>query len=660
MKQLLLTLCMAAAIAQTPDALLGSALHQERVAGNLQAAIDGYKKVLAAKGVSRATAAQAQYHIGLCYERLGNQEARKAFEAVVKNYADQQVIAGQARARLAPAAASGERAVWTGPAVDIFGRISGDGRYLTYVDWDKTGNLMLHDMTTGEDFSLTGKKSWDDPVSGSAGYSTISPDGKQIAHLWDNELRLTAFTTAPIANFRILSKIVERPFDWSPDGRLIAVHVREGQKFSVGVLSVADGSYRKLNDATYAGPRNMVFSKDGRHLVYDLREAKTPEYLDIYASAVDGSSTQTLLNSAADERVVGFSADGKQLLYTSNLNRTVDLWAQPFNSGKLEGTARNLKADFGRVWIQGVAADGTIYATRSIRGKDMYVAPLDLTVGKLTGPAKALNAFPYRGWPAWNAAGTELAMVDCAQFGAEGCLIQVWSKQSGSVRAIRHGLMYVNYPTWTSDGGAMVTGGRDYDGNNAIYQVNAADGAYRSVGTPNARFGLWRTDSEGRMLQIGAGGSEFPVSEIDLASGVRKELSRIPRSVLRPGISPDGKTIAFVGRQGEILTTPTTGGAPKQIGRLPVAPARGAIGALDWTQNGRGIFISIIGPQPAGAQFWLATMDGAVKRLDIDTRGWEAPFNGSIAVSPDGTQIAFQMGSNHSEVWAIAANLPKP
>ena len=89
------------AMAQTPEALLGAAMHEERVTGNLQAAIDGYRKALAAKGVSRQVAAQAQYHIGLCYERLGNQEARKAFEAVVKNYGDQKQIVEQARARLA-------------------------------------------------------------------------------------------------------------------------------------------------------------------------------------------------------------------------------------------------------------------------------------------------------------------------------------------------------------------------------------------------------------------------------------------------------------------------------------------------------------------------------------------------------------------------------
>jgi hypothetical protein len=48
---LLLAALAAPAPAQTtntPEAQLGAALHEERVTGNLQAAIDGFKKVLAA------------------------------------------------------------------------------------------------------------------------------------------------------------------------------------------------------------------------------------------------------------------------------------------------------------------------------------------------------------------------------------------------------------------------------------------------------------------------------------------------------------------------------------------------------------------------------------------------------------------------------------
>ncbi|MEK7407424.1 MAG: hypothetical protein AAB225_20295 [Acidobacteriota bacterium] len=60
------------------EALLGAAIHQEEAEGNLEAAIATYKKVLAQYGSNRPLAARAQYRLGLCYEKLGDAEARKA------------------------------------------------------------------------------------------------------------------------------------------------------------------------------------------------------------------------------------------------------------------------------------------------------------------------------------------------------------------------------------------------------------------------------------------------------------------------------------------------------------------------------------------------------------------------------------------------------
>jgi len=51
----------------TPEALLGSALHQEEAEGNLEAAIAIYKKLMSEQGIDHALAAKAQLHIGLCY-----------------------------------------------------------------------------------------------------------------------------------------------------------------------------------------------------------------------------------------------------------------------------------------------------------------------------------------------------------------------------------------------------------------------------------------------------------------------------------------------------------------------------------------------------------------------------------------------------------------
>ncbi len=83
------------------EVLLQAAQNTELVQGDLEAAIGQYKKILATYGGSRAVAAKALVRMGHCYERLGNAEARRAYERVVREYVDQSEAAGEARARLA-------------------------------------------------------------------------------------------------------------------------------------------------------------------------------------------------------------------------------------------------------------------------------------------------------------------------------------------------------------------------------------------------------------------------------------------------------------------------------------------------------------------------------------------------------------------------------
>src|SRR5438128_11618389 len=86
---------------KTPESLLGAALHQEEVQGDLKGAISAYQKVLATPGVSRKTAAEALVRLGQCYEKLGDAESRKAYERVLREYSDQRQASAEARTRLA-------------------------------------------------------------------------------------------------------------------------------------------------------------------------------------------------------------------------------------------------------------------------------------------------------------------------------------------------------------------------------------------------------------------------------------------------------------------------------------------------------------------------------------------------------------------------------
>src|SRR5690242_5693269 len=93
---------------------LQAAIHTEMVDGNFKAAIEQYKK--AAQSTNRAVAAKALVRMGECYEKLGDSEARKAYERVVREYADQKEATAAANTRLG---AISKSAISAGPVTRV-------------------------------------------------------------------------------------------------------------------------------------------------------------------------------------------------------------------------------------------------------------------------------------------------------------------------------------------------------------------------------------------------------------------------------------------------------------------------------------------------------------------------------------------------------------
>ena len=177
---------------EPPAVLLERAIQLETVDGDLAAAIKIYQQIIAQNGNNRAVAAKALLHLGGCYEKLGQDEARIAYEQLARDYADQSEQAKEARNRLAalakPALDGNEptfatRLVWTG-ADGVFGNApSPDGRHITYVDWE-SGNLAIRDLKANTSRLLTNEGTWEEPSQ--IAYTSIwSPDGKQIAYHWE-------------------------------------------------------------------------------------------------------------------------------------------------------------------------------------------------------------------------------------------------------------------------------------------------------------------------------------------------------------------------------------------------------------------------------------------------------------------------------------------
>ena len=103
---------------QQAKLLLEQATKKELIDGDLKGAIETYQKILNLQGVPRAVIAKALLHLGQCHEKLGNAEARKAYERLVREFADQPEEVRAARGRLAALggrdSAMRVRQIWAG------------------------------------------------------------------------------------------------------------------------------------------------------------------------------------------------------------------------------------------------------------------------------------------------------------------------------------------------------------------------------------------------------------------------------------------------------------------------------------------------------------------------------------------------------------------
>lgn len=66
------------------EKLLESAHHKEVVDGDLKTAIEQYRKIAAQFAKQPEVAARALYQLGQCQEKLGQAEARKSYERIVR------------------------------------------------------------------------------------------------------------------------------------------------------------------------------------------------------------------------------------------------------------------------------------------------------------------------------------------------------------------------------------------------------------------------------------------------------------------------------------------------------------------------------------------------------------------------------------------------
>jgi len=594
------------------------------------------------------------------------------------------------------------RQVWTGPKVDTYGNVSQDGRYISHNAWRDA--LALYDLVSGADRILVPSKDYNDTPEESA----ISKDGRLVAYSFFNhktnryELRLANVDGDPNPRLLYDNQDIDwiGPYDWSPDGKSIAVEVQRGgyTDAQIGLISVRDRSLRVLKSVDWRGTGRIFFSPDGKYIGYDLPKPDTNRQHDVFVMSVDGASELPVVTRPSLNFMMGWSPDGKWLLFASNVTGPMSLWALPFGNGKPTGTPELIKRDIGWAEPMGVTASGSLYyGITPLRdeGLSIQVASLDFRTGKLL--AAPTDIAPERpesdSQPAWSPDGKYLAYISTrGRVGSANAqnkghslrdrALVIRSAETGRVVRELECKLNSGPPAlaWASDGLSLLMPGVDLKGRRGVYRIDTQTGETSSVvlfptkGRPLA----WSPDGKNLYFRRSVSdGKEIVFVQRDIATGIEKELIRRPFLSTGINLSPDGQYIATAGINPSnnsriMLLIPTAGGEPRELIRV-AAGVNGsdltnfnngqALMGATWASDSQGFMTRklVRGEKPTDELWWVPLDGSAPRKLDLPPSN--VAWGSGFSVHPDGHRVAYTINETArpqtSEVWVLENFLPK-
>ena len=703
----ILMMVVQTSFAQTAEELLPVAIQLEEVNGELENAIEVYKVIVEKYPDNKPVAAKAYFHIGMCYEKLGMQEAKNAYYQLIQNCADQHDLVARARTRIAildQLAGTGlkeemlVRKVWSGAEVDTEGEISPDGRYISYVDWI-TGNLALYEVATGKKRPVTRDGSWKDPNQW-AEFSRWSPDGKQLAYCWSNEANPSMIDiyivgldgSEPKKLWGDQEMEWTQCYDWSPDGKHILVCcLKKDHSMHIGMLSVADGSLRLLKELTggqewVPWPGNMGFSPDSRFIAYDVPSDIENPARDIFLLSVDGSMDVPLVEHPSNDYMLGWSPGGRELLFASDRKGTLSAWIISNKGAEAFGEPEMVKQDIGQATPIGFTGNGSYYFAIQQRMQNVYTADFNPESGRVAARAqKIIREFEgYNEAPAYSPDGKYIAYISCRSpmikaSGAGvrgGNMLCIKSLETGKVKEIKPSLQRIGYPSWSPDGSSIALVHWSANDGIELCSIDVQTGQVSVLSRPDkdhSHFGGHMWSPSGKTFYFGLKDKKVDSNNIiarDIESG--KEVT-----IYKSGdfytfiISPDGQWFALTcpsNEDAKMKIVSTTGEDSRILYRFEEGVQLGRVPSTAWSSDGNYILFGMQEVQKVeetsatdllnSGNFELCRIPvsgGEPEKLGLKTKSGFV----NMSMHPDGQKITFSTQNQLvSEVWVMENFLP--
>ena len=663
---------------QTADQLYQSGLYKEEIEGDLEAAIDIYETIINKFPENRSIGAKTYLHIGLCYEKLGLNEAQKAYRKVVENYPEQKeevMLANEKltlllRAESLPGKKDKEfiiRRIREGLDWGFRGSVSPDGRYFSYAD--DALDLAIYEIATGKKRVIV-----KGDVSNDAYTSILSPDGKLVAYMWYQnglyDLRVVDMEgNAP----RVLLSYTKFEWfeikDWSPDSKSVLTYLYREDTCQMALVSVHDSSIHIFRNFVGHEPGPAFFSPNGRYIAYTLQQSPESGKSDIFAFDLELGDEICLVRDAADDIVLDWTPDGKGIMFLSDRTGTKDAWWQKVVEGKPHGIPELIKPDLGTDIIpMGFTENGSYYYAVQKQMKDIYIAEIEIETGKLISAPRLVTQL-YAGsnyGPDWSPDGKQLLYLSQRASGAWGArTICLYSPENGEVQELFSELNQIAFACWCPDGRSLLAGAANPDGGQGIFQIDVETGNFELILPVLMGWGVAMSNDGKAIYYYGYDPVPKKLAIVmgDLETGLEKELNSL---ILDSSyyttcfvLSPDGQKIAFaVTEPGSTATKvmPSTGGEARELVRGETKLILPKKYSIAWSPDGQSVlFVKPEIPGGSKTELWRIPIDGAEPcKLELTAENMT-----DLSIHPEGRYIAFTAGKTISEIWVMENFLPK-
>ncbi|MBI3653066.1 MAG: PD40 domain-containing protein [Acidobacteria bacterium] len=547
------------------------------------------------------------------------------------------------------------------PSSETQAAFSPDGNQIAFVwDGEKGENLDIYVRLIGAGQPLR--------LTTNAAADTLpawSPDGRFIAFLRQSAESSAIYLVpalggaeqkiAEVFPYR-LPALGSSPY-YSPDGKFLAIADKTSQEepFSIYLLSTETGEKRPLTAPASGtvGDSYPAFSPDGKTLAF-IRSTSIST-TDIYLMNWSGGAPHRLTFDNTSIQGLAWDSDGRNLVFASRRGGSLfNLWQIPATGG----TPERLPTIGQSVLSPAISRQGNRLAyTQTLDDSNIHRLELD-SLGKGKVSESLVASTMAENGPDYSPDGQKIVFASCrsGDFG-----IWICDRNGGNImQLVDRGPHLTGTPHWSPDGRWIVYDSRSNDleqaGNADIYIISAEGGQPRRLTTEPSEdvTPSWSRDGQWIYFCSSRSGS-MQIWKVPAAGGEALQVTRY--GGFEACESTDGKILYY-----------SKGRSVPGIWQVPVAGGEESL-TLDyhkagywrlWTVMEKGIyFATATTPSRPVIEFYnfatrkvttVATLDKPISRYDP-----------GLAISPDRRSLLFtQMDQSGSDIMLVDNFQPQP